>query len=160
MTRKEIKQFLSKTKVYVNGKSKEIQEKLFLLGYKWSGGTTLVMFEDKPFLYIRADSTFGCGEDMGLFAYIEFKEITAEQILALELTEPLYRPFKDEKECLEEMKKHNPFGWIMNDYCTTTVCLRDCSISLTGFPLHMFPFDTVFKNFKFVDGTPFGIKED
>lgn len=26
--------------------------------------------------------------------------------------EPKYRPFKDAKECFEEMKKHEPFGWI------------------------------------------------
>lgn len=26
--------------------------------------------------------------------------------------EPKYRPFKDEKECWAEMKKHHPFGWI------------------------------------------------
>ena len=34
MTRKEIDKFLANTKVYVAGKSKEIQEKLFSLGYK------------------------------------------------------------------------------------------------------------------------------
>ena len=25
---------------------------------------------------------------------------------------PEYRPFKDAEECFEEMKKHQPFGWI------------------------------------------------
>lgn len=32
MTREEIKEFLDDTKVYVNGKGKEIQEKLFSFG--------------------------------------------------------------------------------------------------------------------------------
>ena len=26
--------------------------------------------------------------------------------------EPKYRPFKDAKECMAEMLKHQPFGWI------------------------------------------------
>jgi hypothetical protein len=26
--------------------------------------------------------------------------------------EPKYRPFKDTKECWEEMQKHHPFGWV------------------------------------------------
>ena len=26
--------------------------------------------------------------------------------------ETKYRPFKDAEECFEEMKKHQPFGWI------------------------------------------------
>ena len=29
--------------------------------------------------------------------------------------EPKYRPFKNAKECLEEMKKHQPFGWLRNN---------------------------------------------
>ena len=37
MTKEEIKKFLDNTKVYVNGKSKEIQEKLFSFGYHWGG---------------------------------------------------------------------------------------------------------------------------
>ena len=36
MTKEEIKMLLNDTKVYVNGKSKEIQEKLFSFGYEWS----------------------------------------------------------------------------------------------------------------------------
>ena len=36
MTRKEAVEFLANTKVYVNGKSKEIQKKLFSLGHEWS----------------------------------------------------------------------------------------------------------------------------
>ena len=31
-------------------------------------------------------------------------------------TEPKYRPFKNANECFEEMKKHEPFGWIINTY--------------------------------------------
>ena len=29
--------------------------------------------------------------------------------------EPKYRPFKDKKECWQEMLKHQPFGWLKDD---------------------------------------------
>ena len=35
MTREEAISFLDNTKVYVQGKSKEIQEKMFSLGFQW-----------------------------------------------------------------------------------------------------------------------------
>ena len=57
MTRKEINEFLANTKVYVNGKSKEIQEKLFSLGYSWIGGSANVLNTNRPFLYIFKNKT-------------------------------------------------------------------------------------------------------
>ena len=48
MTQKEVEEFLANTKVCVNGKSIEIQEKLFSLGYKWEI-TEKVSYTDKPF---------------------------------------------------------------------------------------------------------------
>lgn len=51
MTKEEIRKSLDNTKVYVNGKSKEIQEKLFSFGYEWSSShPTKVSFDNKPFL--------------------------------------------------------------------------------------------------------------
>ena len=41
MTKEEIEKFLSGIKIYVKGKSEEIQKKLFSLGCSWFG-------EDKP----------------------------------------------------------------------------------------------------------------
>ena len=29
---------------------------------------------------------------------------------------PKYRPFANAQECLEEMKKHQPFGWVKDKY--------------------------------------------
>lgn len=40
---------LSNTKVYVDGKSKEIQEKLFELGYSWVSFKKEVINEGTPF---------------------------------------------------------------------------------------------------------------
>ena len=39
MTKEEAKKMLTNTKVYVNGKTKEIQEKLFEIGFSWIGDT-------------------------------------------------------------------------------------------------------------------------
>lgn len=52
MTKEEIDKFLARTKVYVAGKSKEIQEKLFSLGYERDEGGTDVNFTECPFLYV------------------------------------------------------------------------------------------------------------
>lgn len=112
MTQKEIDKFLANTKVYVNGKSKEIQEKLFSLGYHWPGDSTKVMHEGLPFLFIHKDRTISFECDMCNFARHPHHEISAEEILSIELTEPKYRPFKDIEECWNEMKKHEPFGYV------------------------------------------------
>ena len=115
MTRKEIKKFLANTKVYVNGKSKEIQEKLFSLGYEWYSGDTEVDHIEAPFLYIYTNMYFAKGSNMDYFSNHDNKEITAEEILSLELTEPTYRPFKDREECWNEMLKHQPFSLLQQD---------------------------------------------
>ena len=111
MTKEEIKKFLDDTKVYVNGKSEEIQKKLFSFGYNWyNEKLPKVILTEMPFLFIESDGiTSSC--DMRFFNNNKFTEITAEQILSLELTEG-YRPFKDKNECWIEMMKHQPFGWV------------------------------------------------
>lgn len=106
MTQKEIDNFLADTKVYVNGKSREIQEKLFSLGFEWFTGKNQVANTDKPFLYIDGSKHIAYGTDMENFIKNRFLEITADDILSLELTEPTYRPFKDKDECWNEMLKH------------------------------------------------------
>ena len=83
--------------------------------------------------------------------------------------EPKYRPFKSQEECWNEMLKHQPFGWIVrssdneylhigrihdrgpyNGYGITLSCNESIRAN----------FDAIFKGFKFVDGTPFGIREE
>lgn len=152
MTRKEALEFLANTKVYVNGKSKEIQEKLFSLGYKLCNNTEGVRCTDKPFLYIDKDKKISFGQSMTYFTTIGFREITAEEIISLELTETTYRPFKDVKKCWNEMLKHEPFGWIKiknENYLNVLESINNAK-----------NYQYIFDNFTFADGTPFGIKED
>ena len=97
------------------------------------------------------------------------REITAEKILSLELTEPSYRPFKSVEECWQEMLKHQPFGWlkmykkscdiaqigrIFNSHC------GEIMITWSSYPSQNFKVSEIFENFAFIDGTPFGIKEE
>ena len=76
--------------------------------------------------------------------------------------EPNYRPFKTKEECWEEILKHQPFGWIKDIH---TQCLHNIiSIGHNKYDIEInssvMYFDTAFNDYSFVDGTPFGIKEE
>ena len=67
---------------------------------------------------------------------------------------PKYRPFKNAKECFNEMKKHQPFGWLkakdLEQYYSITIIhyVENCN-----------RYYNLFSNCTFADGQPFGIKE-
>lgn len=78
--------------------------------------------------------------------------------------ESSYRPFDNAQECIEEMKKHEPFGWVMSkpdvgDYCSPIIDIRYGSafnvIKLRGSWMNT---NIVFENYTFLDGSPFGVK--
>ena len=81
--------------------------------------------------------------------------------------EPKYRPFKTQEECWNEMLKHQPFGWVkskMNgrfsfigevygsDEFETVYIALSTSESLSRSS------DSMFEQYTFYDGTPFGTK--
>lgn len=164
MTQKEIDKFLTCTKVYVNGKSKEIQEKLFSLGYSWNDECTDVCHTEAPFLFIYEDTSITMSTNMDVFCNHENREITAEEILSLELAEPNYRPFKTKEECWNEMLKHQPFGWFRstcNKNLFNIICIDDEGIKITNtLTKSKKTYDRSFISLEFADGTPFGIKKD
>ena len=154
MTKEEIKKFLDNTKVYVNGKSKEIQEKLFSFGYKWQvTDSTEVSNIERPFLFIYRDGCISHSNDMDHFSEHQNREIAAEEILSLEVTEPSYRPFKSQEECWNEVQKHQPFGWFRHKKKGHYEPMR---IDISEDTL----FECLFNEYTFADGTPFGIKEE
>ena len=76
--------------------------------------------------------------------------------------ESKYRPFKNQEECWKEMLKHQPFGWVRNNDTQ-----RLCNIGSIGrnnygvvIDNSILYFDLAFNTCNFVDGTPFGIKEE
>ena len=74
---------------------------------------------------------------------------------------PEYRPFKDAKECFEEMQKHQLFGWIKDTskMYNITIIRDDGIIVNTSIDCGFYNFKSSL-NLKFVDSTPFGIKEE
>ena len=105
---------------------------------------------------------------MEYFTNKKNREIIAEQILALELTEPSYRPFKDVEECWQEMLKHEPFGWIkkINGGYKQIMAIhmdmfnKHCADFVGQTGTACFELGYIYKNYTFTDGTPFGIKEE
>ena len=77
--------------------------------------------------------------------------------------EPYYRPFKNQEECLNEMLKHQPFGWFRstcNKNLFNTICINNDGIKITNnLTKSMHSYSKAFSSIKFVDGSPFGIKE-
>ena len=84
--------------------------------------------------------------------------------------EPKYRPFKTQEECWNEMLKHQPFGWVKDEYkYVHIVCVHKNEIEFspdeddngTLFTSTM-DFTSVYEQggYTFADGTPFGIKEE
>lgn len=86
MTNKQIKNSLWGTKVYVAGKSVEIQDKLFRLGFKWANVGRVIRNVNEPYLYISENDLFS-GHDMQDFYNDKNREISANQILELQLEE-------------------------------------------------------------------------
>ena len=75
--------------------------------------------------------------------------------------EPKYRPFKDAKECWQEMLKHQPFGWLKGDKCfynIVSVSNIDVSMANVSGDIVTLDFIEVMEDNTFADGTPFGMK--
>ena len=80
--------------------------------------------------------------------------------------EPKYRPFKNAEECWQEMQKHQPFGWVklinnkeQEEFIHCGVITKADGV-LTAVDETPFPYDAMYKNYNFADGTPFGILEE
>ena len=75
--------------------------------------------------------------------------------------EPKYRPFRTQEECWKEMHKHLDFGWIRyGDFICTIQTIAPDGIAISdGLETNNFEFKECLMNTKFIDDTPFGIKE-
>ena len=81
--------------------------------------------------------------------------------------EPRYRPFKTKEECWNEMQKHQPFGWLKSKkngrfHCIGEVSWSDefktVNITLSTSESLSRSANSMFDEYTFADGTPFGIK--
>lgn len=83
-----------------------------------------------------------------------------------------YRPFKDTKECWQEMQKHQPFGWLKDKNKDSELrniqALTDEMLTIAdGVYFHGINlidgyhiFEEAIEEYTFADGTPFGIIEE
>ena len=83
--------------------------------------------------------------------------------------EPKYRPFKTKEECWNEMQKHQPFGWVKSKKNGRFSCIGEVYgsdefetvyIALSTSESLSRSSDSMFEQYTFDDGTPFGIKEE
>lgn len=75
--------------------------------------------------------------------------------------EPKYRHFANAEECWQEMHKHEPFGWVKaGESVRRLITLVDEDRIQIGNQKLNWTYAQVFKNFIFMDGQPFGVKEE
>ena len=83
--------------------------------------------------------------------------------------EPKYRPFKTQEECWNEMLKHQPFGFVKSKVkgyfhhiglVQWSSELEDVMITFATSEQLARSSRSLFEDFIFADGTPFGIKEE
>ena len=141
MTREEMKKMLPIIQAYVDGKVVEYQDAETGEWQAVEDYLFLITVDDKP-------------------RYYRIKP------------EPKYRPFKDAEECWNEMLKHEPFGWLKHQSSEwlededeswyeniTTVMSTTVWFNADDIESRTLSFKKVMKEYTFVDGTPFGIKE-
>ena len=80
-----------------------------------------------------------------------------------------YRPFKTKEECWSEMLKHQPFGWIIGGKDYENFYHIEYVYSCNPYNYHRvklsqndmsFNYEHMFRDFTFIDGLPFGIKDE
>ena len=134
MNRKEIAELMSIIQAFLEGKTIERKTRSWELNKGWRDET---QWEETEELICR-----------DTFVY----RIKPEP-------KPSYRPFANAEECWQEMKKHQPFGWVKekhsNRYSLITEVNR-LSIKVKEGCL----FTDSVKYYTFADGTTFGVKEE
>ena len=83
--------------------------------------------------------------------------------------EPRYRPFKTQEECWNEMLKHQPLGWLKSKYkgyfhliglVQFASELEDVMITFATSENLARSSHSIYKNYIFADGAPFGVIEE
>lgn len=73
-----------------------------------------------------------------------------------------YRPFRNEDECLEEMNRHEDFGWVMHytEYLKIAVSGKRIFTINSFARLKRYSFQEAMDTMRFCDGKPFGMVEE
>jgi hypothetical protein len=104
MTKAEAFGYLTYKKVACyNGNEVDIQKKLFEIGFKWCDGTTVEVVGLFDFLLID-DGTFQFTDNVSHFRKHAYEEISADDILSIEILEDKNNEFVDCSEPCPEIK--------------------------------------------------------
>jgi len=132
MNRNQAKEFYPIMQAFAEGKAIECRTRVWELNKGWKYSTTWKETEE-----------------------LKFQDTYEYRIKQ----EPIYRPFKDAEECWQEMKKHQPFGWVIKQGEKKILITE---VLTFGINLHRqessYGFDEANRILTFADGTPFGVK--
>ena len=71
---------------------------------------------------------------------------------------PKYRPFKDAEECWQEMKKHQPFGWVKSTLFKDFDLVQRVTTLYVEINREIIDYKDALEKFTFADDTNFGVK--
>ena len=71
---------------------------------------------------------------------------------------PKYRPFKDAEECWQEMKKHQPFGWVKSTLFKDLDLVQRVTTLYVEINRDIIDYKDALDKFTFADETNFGVK--
>lgn len=72
--------------------------------------------------------------------------------------EQKYRPFRDAKECWQEMQKHQPFGWVKSTLFKDLSLVKRVTTLYVEINRDIIDYKDALEKFTFADGVPFGVK--
>ena len=72
--------------------------------------------------------------------------------------EQKYRPFRDAKECWQEMQKHQPFGWVKSTLFKDLALVKRVTTLYVEINRDIIDYKDALEKFTFADGTNFGVK--
>ncbi len=72
--------------------------------------------------------------------------------------EPKYRPFANAEECWQEMRKHEPFGWVKSTLFKDLALVQRVTTLYVEINRDIIDYKDTLEKFTFANGTPFGVK--
>ena len=72
--------------------------------------------------------------------------------------EQKYRPFRDAKECWQEMQKHQPFGWVKSTLFKDLALVKRVTTLYVEINRDIIDYKDALDKFTFADDTNFGVK--
>lgn len=124
----------------------------------------LQAFAEGRVIECRTKQSFVKGTDVPN-GWTEMKEIeywnnTEYRIKPVSKPDVNYRPFSNGEECMKEMRKHEPFGLVINksndrEYNIESIFIKDDILYIRGNYVGLV---RAFNDYIFSDGNPFGVK--